>query len=274
MNVYQRFLIKYDRFLVWQKRDCWTRVEWLYFACGVWMNEHVENFRFGDFSIYFSTFYVRCASINEEFEYFFVNVQRIMMEETMINCFIRNAPVKSLDRCVEKIEVDYHDRYFPISANILDINRCSLTFGSIRDLIDGHQFINNLFDRNKSDLFYRSDFRDCPIQITQIVRTKNEYVFSILLAQIPLKFQFFLHFLLCHVQPKWHRNQIKDVKIKWYYCNNWGKWCHGGKNMTLCPRGCTWHMQTSFIISIVKKNGKLEKRMMLETFISGHKVFK
>ena len=42
---------------------------------------------------------------------------------------LRVAPVKKMDRAIEKIGTDYHDeRKYPKSARILDLIRCSVVF--------------------------------------------------------------------------------------------------------------------------------------------------
>ena len=130
-----------------------------------------ECVRFGDLNVYFSDLYLRCASINDAFGEYFESLSVNMSIEMGIECSVRNAPVKGVDRCIEKSETDYHDRLFPTSAHIIDINRCSFTFPNPNQLIRGYQFMIQLFGtQNETGNDDESNFK-----VLKVVRIKNGF---------------------------------------------------------------------------------------------------
>eukprot|EP01084_Bolivina_argentea_P120077 212859_1 len=51
---------------------------------------------------------------------------------------VTGGPVKNLDRCQNKLENDYQDAKFPKAAKLLDLVRCSITFNTLNQLVDGY----------------------------------------------------------------------------------------------------------------------------------------
>jgi len=123
------------------------------------------EYRFGDLRLYFNELYLQCASLNGEFGKYFDHVIKLMNDDG-IECSVRNAPIKSLDRCFEKTETDYHHKIWPTSAHLLDMNRCSITVPNANDALRVYHFLIQLSQTQQ--LFSQSD-----IQILQIVRLKN-----------------------------------------------------------------------------------------------------
>lgn len=53
------------------------------------------------------------------------------------------APVKGLPRCREKIQTDYSTAYYPASARLLDLVRCSFTFDLMSDLVNALHLVQD-----------------------------------------------------------------------------------------------------------------------------------
>ena len=66
----------------------------------------------------------------------------------MINEF-RSAPIKKLERCIEKTETDYMNESFPQSSKLIDIIRCSLSFSSLNNLLKTINHIHENVNENK-----------------------------------------------------------------------------------------------------------------------------
>eukprot|EP01084_Bolivina_argentea_P198648 340101_1 len=49
------------------------------------------------------------------------------------------GPMKRVERCVSKVENDYMDAKYPKSAKLLDLVRCSVTFNTVDQLINGYK---------------------------------------------------------------------------------------------------------------------------------------
>eukprot|EP01083_Nonionella_stella_P292263 994085_1 len=87
------------------------------------------------------------------------------------------GPVKIMERCAAKAETDYRNEPFPTSANVLDINRCSLVFDKIDVMLDALKKLENKIK------YYQSG---CVIAICRDKNGFKEYIKSPQYADIKL----------------------------------------------------------------------------------------
>eukprot|EP01083_Nonionella_stella_P159988 522522_1 len=75
----------------------------------------------------------------------------------------KRGPVKLTERARAKAERDYNQQKYPTTACVVDFNRCSLVFGSIRSLLDGLRLFINKVSHYKAG------------NIIDIIRVKNGF---------------------------------------------------------------------------------------------------
>eukprot|EP01084_Bolivina_argentea_P121965 216152_1 len=74
------------------------------------------------------------------------------------------GPLKKVERCQSKTENDYFDAKWPKSAKLLDIIRCSVTFNTLSQLINGYNGLMNNIKNNPT--------------ILKVSRVKNGFIDS------------------------------------------------------------------------------------------------
>eukprot|EP01084_Bolivina_argentea_P044810 82456_1 len=73
-----------------------------------------------------------------------------------------SGPIKNVDRCRSKLENDYQHANFPKAAKLLDLVRCSVTFNTLQQLIDGYNGLISHIEMNP--------------KIIEIARIKNGFL--------------------------------------------------------------------------------------------------
>ena len=79
------------------------------------------------------------------------------------NVSYQSAPVKTYDRCIIKSNTDYSSTFYPTSACILDLLRCSITFNNTQSFINGLKKFENLINNGEIEC------------IQNILRIKNGF---------------------------------------------------------------------------------------------------
>ena len=87
--------------------------------------------RFYNNQIYISQLIFESEIINDEVMFKIKKIIQPLIDSKVINEF-RSAPIKKLERCIEKTETDYMNESFPQSSKLIDIIRCSLSFSSLK----------------------------------------------------------------------------------------------------------------------------------------------
>mmetsp|Transcript_42253 Transcript_42253/g.69642 ORF Transcript_42253/g.69642 Transcript_42253/m.69642 type:complete len:711 (-) Transcript_42253:126-2258(-) len=62
------------------------------------------------------------------------------------------APMKKVERCLSKLENDYASEQYPKSAKLLDLVRCSVTFNTLEQLIQGFDAIKTHVDSSQQSM--------------------------------------------------------------------------------------------------------------------------
>merc|ERR1711972_1166420 len=63
----------------------------------------------------------------------------------------KKGPIKKVERCVSKLENDYQDAAFPKAAKLLDMVRCSVSFNTLSQLLNGyHGFLKFIANNSES----------------------------------------------------------------------------------------------------------------------------
>eukprot|EP01083_Nonionella_stella_P000526 1494_1 len=87
------------------------------------------------------------------------------------------GPMKKVERCVSKLENDYHDAQYPKSAKLLDLVRCSVTFNTIDQLITGYKALREYINKHSTmmelarvkngflDQNYEGGYRDIKLNV-------------------------------------------------------------------------------------------------------------
>eukprot|EP01083_Nonionella_stella_P039580 107637_1 len=122
-------------------------------------------FNYYDTRQYLSGLVLTAQMVNSEFQKDIAKIFEIKKKTSVgkFNAVYKEGPVKLLSRCQAKAEVDYKNEKFPTSANVLDINRCSLIFEDIGAMLKGLKLFDEAVrNHNEND-----------ICITQIIRNKN-----------------------------------------------------------------------------------------------------
>ena len=52
---------------------------------------------------------------------------------------LKERPVKLVDRCQSKLENDYQEAEYPKAAKLLDVVRCSVSFNTVEQLLEGYK---------------------------------------------------------------------------------------------------------------------------------------
>eukprot|EP01083_Nonionella_stella_P020026 55563_1 len=123
-----------------------------------------DTVHFYDLNNYLDALIIRANEVQDYFENDMnVIVSQFKSELNDTNIFYKKGPLKKVKRCIEKTESDYFNAEYPTSAQLLDINRCSITFTSPRTMINALKLlIVNINDAEHN--------RTC---IINIVRCKN-----------------------------------------------------------------------------------------------------
>ena len=109
----------------------------------VFVSKNLEisgNFLFFPINFFFSAFdFFPCvcliSRVNKEFQEACESI--LNSKKLLVNCKFDSGFVKMKSRCLVKAVTRYTDRKYPISANLLDVIRCSVTFDNAKDLIAG-----------------------------------------------------------------------------------------------------------------------------------------
>ena len=64
----------------------------------------------------------------------------------------RAGPTKTTERCQSKVENDYSDAVYPKAARLLDVVRCSVSFNTVEQLLEGYQGLLRYVDSGTSSL--------------------------------------------------------------------------------------------------------------------------
>eukprot|EP01084_Bolivina_argentea_P069816 126972_1 len=63
---------------------------------------------------------------------------------------VKSGPLKKVERCQSKIENDYQNAMFPKAAKLLDLVRCSVTFNTLDQLLNGYKGLMSHIKSNPS----------------------------------------------------------------------------------------------------------------------------
>eukprot|EP01084_Bolivina_argentea_P194705 334116_1 len=114
---------------------------------------------------YLSNLVLTAQMVNTQFQKDIVKIFDVNLKTLVgkYDCIYKEGPVKLLSRCQSKAQTDYKNEKFPVSAHVLDINRCSLIFDDLNSMLRGLK------------LFAQSvqNYKQNKICITQILRVKN-----------------------------------------------------------------------------------------------------
>jgi hypothetical protein len=128
-----------------------------------------EILKFYNNKIYLSKLHLNSKLINDEV---MLNIELLMkplIEKKIIYKFFK-APIKTLERCIEKTETDYMNNKnieFPQSSKLLDIIRCSISFENLNNLFSTLDYFSNYINKNGSN-------SSCIFK--GIVRIKNGFI--------------------------------------------------------------------------------------------------
>ena len=113
-------------------------------------NKNIEKFY--NNQIYLSQILFQSEIINDEvmFEIKEMIFSLFTSKEKVIEDFIP-APIKKLERCIEKTEIDYMNEKFPQSSRLLDIIRCSMYFKNLKNLFITLNHIYQHINQNKNN---------------------------------------------------------------------------------------------------------------------------
>eukprot|EP01084_Bolivina_argentea_P118496 210235_1 len=87
------------------------------------------------------------------------------------------GPLKEMGRCASKVENDYKEEPFPKTAKLCDLVRCSVTFNTADQLLEGYKGLMNHLNKNASmvelarikngflDATYNGGYRDIKINV-------------------------------------------------------------------------------------------------------------
>lgn len=97
-----------------------------------------------DFNEYLNKLYFRATMVDDKFQNDIKYIMnKIISEDNSIGICYKRGPIKTMTRCISKVEHKYSLTEFPTCAHLLDINRASLTFDNLPSLIKGiNIFIN------------------------------------------------------------------------------------------------------------------------------------
>ena len=84
-----------------------------------------------------------------------------------IACHYSSAPVKTRERSILKAKLDYNNKEWPRTSNIIDVVRCSVSFNDINAFLNGFNRFYNEFDYRRI-----ANQKGC---IKAIVRIKNDF---------------------------------------------------------------------------------------------------
>ncbi len=112
----------------------------------------LEVAEFYDTTCYLGAMTVVARKINEHFhdavqEFFAIDKATKESKDKKIQ--FRRGPIKLFERCKAKTENDYAGEYFPTSARVGDIVRCSLVFKECRDCVDAIDKLKKEVNDNK-----------------------------------------------------------------------------------------------------------------------------
>ena len=110
--------------------------------------------------VYLTKCLIASHSINETYQR---DMNEIFNRITNGKCYFQRAGVKHYDRALVKSETDYAYANFPRAANVVDYNRCSITFGSAAMLYDALIKFIDLVNKGESKC------------VKKIVRIKNGF---------------------------------------------------------------------------------------------------
>jgi len=137
-----------------------------------------------DYNEYLSKLVLHAHMVDDEYQksiqqIFDINPETGMYVDPETGDTIRylRGPVKLLERCKAKAETDYRNEAFPTSANVLDINRCSLIFNKIDPMLKALKKLDNKVR------YYQSG---CVIQLCRDKNGFREYVKNPSYADIKL----------------------------------------------------------------------------------------
>ena len=94
------------------------------------------------------------------------------VENYNIVCKYKDAPVKTRERCIAKSKMDYFDREWPHSSNLLDTVRCSVSFDDIESFLKGFNLFYSKYNGDSNAVVGRLGKSD---GIQFIVRIKNDF---------------------------------------------------------------------------------------------------
>ena len=90
---------------------------------------------------------------------------------------VKGGPLKQVERCQSKLENDYPNAPFPKAAKLLDLVRCSVTFNTLDQLLDGYKGLMSHMKSNPSmvelarikngflDPNYKGGYRDIKVNV-------------------------------------------------------------------------------------------------------------
>ena len=85
-----------------------------------------------------------------------------------IDCEYSSAPVKTRARSILKAKLDYKNKEWPLTSNIIDVVRCSVSFNDIKHFLDAFNRFRAQFDHKSI-----ANNKGC---IKAIVRIKNDFI--------------------------------------------------------------------------------------------------
>ena len=98
-----------------------------------------DTISFYDLHVYLNDLLCIARIINPQFQ---AHMARLLSPMTMAGrAIVEPGPLKSLQRCRAKVELEYANQQWPTAANLLDLVRVSVTFTSEEDLRDGLRLV-------------------------------------------------------------------------------------------------------------------------------------
>ena len=87
----------------------------------------------------------------------------------------KEGPTKTVERCQSKLENEYHDAEYPKAAKLLDLVRCSVSFNTLEQLLEGYEGLMRYIQTTSDSLelacvkngFLKKDvsFRDIKVHV-------------------------------------------------------------------------------------------------------------
>jgi hypothetical protein len=95
---------------------------------------------------------------------FQASIEKIMQPQLKAKTTkFQSGPVKALQRCAAKAELEYKDRPFPKTCQIIDLVRCSLTYKTLKDCLEGMKILKEAIVNGDGDA------------VVDIMRVKNGF---------------------------------------------------------------------------------------------------